>query len=155
VIALVVAHSENRVIGRDGGLPWHLPSDMRHFKEVTAGRPVIMGRKTYESIPQKFRPLPGRRNLVLSANGFADEGAEVFGDLASALAACDGDRFVIGGGEIYRQALNHADRVFATVVEGDFEGDTHFPELPEWRLVEQSEPHEENGHRFTFRVYER
>jgi dihydrofolate reductase len=157
MIALVVAHSENRVIGRDGGLPWHLPSDMRHFKEVTAGRPVIMGRKTYESIPERFRPLPGRRNIVLSANGFTGEGAEVFGDLAAALAAGEGDRFVIGGGEIYRQALPHADRVHATVVEGVFDGDTFFPDLldAEWECVQAGEPQTENGHTFRFCTYDR
>ena len=157
MIALVVAHSANRVIGRDGGLPWHLPSDMKHFRELTAGGTVLMGRKTYESIPERFRPLPGRRNLVLTRNGYQAEGAEAFGELAEALEACGGDCFVIGGGETYRQALPLADRVHATVVEGDVEGDAFFPELPdgEWELLEASDPVTENGHTFTFRTYAR
>lgn len=158
MIALVVAYGgADRVIGRDGGLPWRLPSDLRRFREITTGHAVVMGRKTYESIPPRFRPLPDRRNLVLSASGFADDGAEVFGDLGSALAAAGEDAFVIGGGETYRQALPLAGRVYATVVEGEHEGDTFFPALAEgeWRCVERSAPQEENGHRFTFRVYER
>lgn len=157
MIALVVAYSANRVIGRDGGLPWHLPSDLRHFKAITTGGAVVMGRRTYESIPAAFRPLPGRRNLVLSGNGFSDPGAEVHGDLAGALAACGDGCFVIGGGETYRQALPLADRVYATVVEGDVDGDTFFPELPEseWACVESGPPQTENGHTFTFRTYDR
>lgn len=157
MIALVVAYGGNRVIGRDGGLPWHLPGDMKHFRELTAGGTVVMGRKTYESIPERFRPLPGRRNLVLTRNGFRDAGAETFPDLAAALEAAGDDCFVIGGGETYRQALPLADRVYATVVEGDFEGDTFFPELPadEWELLEAGEPIGENGHVFEFRTYAR
>ena len=91
MIACVVAHSRNRVIGRDGDLPWHLPADLRRFRELTSGHAVVMGRRTYESLPDRFRPLPNRRNLVLSRDpSFRAEGAEVFADLASALAACAG-----------------------------------------------------------------
>jgi dihydrofolate reductase len=158
VIRIVVAHSGNRVIGRDGALPWHLPSDLRRFRELTAGGTVVMGRRTYESLPERFRPLPGRRNLVLSTDPrYRPDGAEAFGDLESALGACGRDCFVIGGEATYRQALPLADRVHATEVEGEHEGDTTFPPLPEgeWRCVEAGEPVAENGERFTMRTYER
>ena len=154
MIALVVAHSANRVIGRDGGLPWHLPADLRHFKELTTGGTVVMGRRTYESIPERFRPLPGRRNLVVSRGGC--DAPEVFGGVDEALDAAGGDCFVIGGGEVYAQALARADRVYATVIEGDVDGDVLFPELgPGWREVERSDDVEENGHVFSFRTYAR
>lgn len=158
MVALVVASSENRVIGRDGGLPWRLPTDMKHFRELTTGGVVVMGRKTYESIPERFRPLPERRNLVLSTNpDYVAEGAEVFGDLMSALAACGSDCFVIGGGVTYEEALPLAGRVHATEIEGAIDGDTCFPELPpdEWRVAERGDPIAENGHTFRFVTYER
>jgi dihydrofolate reductase len=155
VVALVVAHSANRVIGRDGGLPWRLPSDMRRFRELTTGHAVVMGRRTYESLPGAFRPLPGRRNVVLTRDpGYRAEGAEVVADLDAALAAhC----FVIGGGEVYAQALPHAQRVYATEIEGELDGDTFFPPLPagEWRCVERSERIVEHGHAYTFAIHDR
>jgi dihydrofolate reductase len=157
VIACVVAHSRNRVIGRGGDLPWHLPADLRRFRELTSGHAVVMGRRTYESLPERFRPLPNRRNLVLSTDpAYSAPGAEVFGDLESALAACSQDCFVIGGGATYAEALAVADRVYATEIDADIEGDTFFPELASpWRRVETSEPEVENGHAFSFCTYER
>jgi len=158
MVAIVVARAGNGVIGRDGGLPWHLPTDMRRFRELTSGHTVVMGRRTYESIPDRYRPLPERRNLVLSANrDWRAPGAEVFGELAGALAACDRDCFVIGGERTYREALPIAERVYATEVEGEVEGDVFFPALAdhEWRCVQQSERVVENDHGFTFCVYER
>ena len=152
MIACVVAHASNRVIGRDGGLPWHLPTDMKFFRELTTGATVIMGRRTWESIPERFRPLPGRRNLVLSSRDV--EGAEVFPTLEAALAAADGDVYVIGGGETYAAALPLADRVYATEIDAEVEGDTLFPELDGWHCVETSEPASENGHTFRFKRYE-
>ena len=152
MIEIVVAHSRNRVIGRDGGLPWHLPTDLRRFKELTSGGTVVMGRRTYESLPERFRPLPGRRNVVVSRNGC--DAPEVFGSLDAALEAA-GDCFVIGGGEVYAAALARTDRIHATEVDADVEGDAWFPEAPGWRCVERSEPVEENGHVFTFATYER
>lgn len=152
MIALVVAYSRNRVIGRDGGLPWHLPSDLRHFKELTSGGTVVMGRRTWDSLPERFRPLPGRRNVVVSRNGC--DAPEVCRSVEEALAG--GDRFVIGGGEVYAHALPHAQRVHATEVDAEVEGDAFFPELgPGWREVERSEPLEENGHVLSFVTYER
>jgi dihydrofolate reductase len=157
-VSLVVAYARNRVIGRDGGLPWHLPSDMKHFRELTTGGTVVMGRKTYASIPDKFRPLPGRRNMVLSRDGgFVAAGAEVFPSLSAALDACGRDCFVIGGGATYVEALPHAGRVYATEVAEDVEGDTFFPALAdaEWACVSSGEPIAENGHEFRIRIYER
>jgi dihydrofolate reductase/diadenosine tetraphosphate (Ap4A) HIT family hydrolase len=158
VIALVVAHSRNRTIGRDGDMPWHLPSDLRRFREITTGGQVIMGRKTYESLPDAFRPLPGRRNMVLSGNpGYAAPGAEVFGSLTAALEAVDGDCFVIGGGQTYREALPLADRVYATEIDADIEGDTTFPPLPpeQWTCVDPGDELSENGYDLAFRTYAR
>jgi dihydrofolate reductase len=158
VIAIVVAHASNGVIGRDGALPWHLPSDLRHFKELTSGHTVVMGRRTYESLPDRFRPLPDRRNLVLSTDpAYVARGAEVFTSLRSALDGCDGKCFVIGGEATYRQALPISDRVYATQLEAEHDGDARFPELPEheWECVDASEPLTENDERFTFRTYER
>jgi dihydrofolate reductase len=156
VIAIVVARSANGVIGRDGGLPWHLPTDLRRFKELTSGGTVLMGRKTYESLPDRFRPLPGRRNVVVSRRG-CDGAPEVHAGLDAALEACGGDCFVIGGGQVYAQALPVADRVYATEVHAEVAGDVVFPPLPEeeWRCVERSETIEENGHAFSFRTYAR
>jgi dihydrofolate reductase len=157
-VSLVVAYARNRVIGRDGGLPWHLPSDMRHFRELTTGGTVVMGRKTYASIPDRFRPLPGRRNIVLSRDAaFRAPGAEVVSSLSAALDVCGRDCFVIGGGATYAEALPLAARVYATEVVEDVEGDTFFPVLAEdeWACVSSGEPVAENGHEFRIRVYER
>jgi dihydrofolate reductase len=157
-VSLVVAYARNRVIGRDGGLPWHLPSDMQHFRELTIGGTVVMGRKTYASIPDKFRPLPGRRNIVLSRDAeFRAPGAEVVSSLAAALDACRRDCFVIGGGATYAEALPHAGRVYATEVAEEVDGDTFFPVLADdgWACVSSGEPIAENGHEFRVRVYER
>ncbi len=158
MISLLVAHTSNRTIGRDGALPWHLPADMGRFRELTTGHTVLMGRKTFESLPDAYRPLPNRRNLVLSRNReWSAPGAEVFPDLPSALDACKEECFVIGGGDTYSEALPRAERVYATEIEKTVEGDTFFPALAEdeWRCVEHSERMLENGHAFTFRTYER
>ncbi len=151
MIALVVAYSANRVIGRDGDLPWHLPGDLRRFKEITSGGTVVMGRRTWDSLPERFRPLPGRRNVVVSRNGC--DAPEVCRSVEEALR---GDCFVIGGGEVYAQALPRADRVHATEVQEVVDGDVVMPELgPGWREAERSEPIEENGHVYSFVTYER
>lgn len=134
-VSIVVAVAENRIIGADGGMPWHLPSDLRHFKETTLGKPVIMGRRTFEAIG---RALPGRHNIVVTrSNDYHAEGATVAQDVATALdlgresAENLGvtEICVIGGGEIYRQTLDNADRIYLTEVHMQVEGDTSFPEL--------------------------
>jgi dihydrofolate reductase len=127
VIGLVWAQSANGVIGRDGTLPWRLPEDMKHFRSLTAGATVLMGRRTWESLPPRFRPLPGRRNLVLSRT--PQEGVETFPDLAQALAAASGDVWVMGGAAVYRAALPLADRIVVTEIRELFEGDTRAPEV--------------------------
>jgi len=155
----VVAYASNGAIGRDGGLPWRLPSDMRHFRELTEGGAVLMGRRTWESIPERFRPLPNRRNLVLSTDhGYEAPGAEVFAGLEAALDACGRECFVIGGAQTYAETLPLAGWVHATEIEMAIEdGDPFFPTLApdEWRRVERGERLEENGHGFRFCVYER
>jgi dihydrofolate reductase len=158
VIAIVVAHSANRVIGREGELPWRLPADMRRFRELTSGHTVLMGRRTYESLPDAFRPLPGRRNLVLSSDpAYRAGGAEVFGSLPEALAACEGDCFVIGGEVTYRDALPLCERLYATEIDAEFEGDAYFPDVDpaQWQLVEEGERRVENDLGYAFRTYER
>lgn len=138
MISFVVAVSRNGVIGREGGLPWHISSDLKRFKDITMGKPIVMGRKTWESLPRK--PLPGRRNIVITRSAsFAAEGAEVVGSADEALALCKDapEIAVIGGGEIYRLFWPMVDRLYLTEVDLDVEGDTHFPlpEPGEWQEV--------------------
>jgi len=128
-IALIVARARNGVIGRAGRLPWHIPGELAHFKRSTMGHPIIMGRRTWESIG---RPLPGRRNIVVSRDAdYAAPGAEVATSLAAALGLCAaGDEaFVIGGADLYAQALPLAQRAIVTEIDADFDGDARFPAL--------------------------
>jgi dihydrofolate reductase len=132
VIALIVAVAENGVIGRDGTLPWRIPEDMKWFKASTEGRPLIMGRKTWESLPR--RPLPGRTNIVVTRNNhYRAEGAVVVVALEAAIEVALGEEpeeiMVIGGAEIYRAALPLARRIYLTSVHGEIAGDTHFPAI--------------------------
>jgi dihydrofolate reductase len=137
-LGLVFARARNGVIGKDGSLPWHLPEDLAHFKAVTQGCPVIMGRKTWDSLPPRFRPLPGRRNLVVTRQtGWQAPGAERAGSLEEAIGlASDAPRaWVIGGAELYRLALAHATLAEITEVDQDFEGDAYAPELgDDWEI---------------------
>ena len=137
-VTVVAAVARNGVIGRDGDLPWHLPDDLRRFKELTMGHVLVMGRKTFESIG---RPLPGRITIVVTrqAGWPAPEGVLVAGDLEAALqqaAALDDDVFVVGGAEVYRQALAEADVLELTEVDAEPEGDVHFPEVDWSRWIE-------------------
>jgi len=136
VIGLVWAQTPAGVIGDAGTIPWHVPEDMAHFREVTAGGTVVMGRATWQSLPDRFRPLPGRRNVVLSRDPtFPAPGAEVLTDLDAALRSAP-DVWVIGGGAVYAAALDRADRLEVTVVDLDVPGDTVAPAVgPGWRLV--------------------
>jgi len=141
-VSAVVAASDNNVIGKDGGLPWHVSSDLKLFKEITMGKPVIMGRRTWESLPRQ--PLPGRRNIVITRNSdYAAEGADVAGSIHEALAMCEGEPEVsiIGGGQVYEQAMNRTDRIYLTRIHLTVDGDTFLPELPEneWQEVERRE----------------
>ncbi|QNN25402.1 dihydrofolate reductase [Planctomycetales bacterium ZRK34] len=160
MVSLIAAVSLNRVIGRQGGLPWKLPDDMKFFMRTTTGHTIIMGRKTWESFPGT---LPNRRHIVITRQSdYTAEGAEVVAtlDQALALAADAGDRevFVIGGGEIYAQAIDRADRLYLTRVHAEVEGDVLFPEIDEsrWRLMQQDEhpADERHAYAFTFIRYE-
>jgi dihydrofolate reductase len=160
MISFVVAVARNGVIGREGGLPWHISSDLKRFKEITMGKPVIMGRKTWDSLPRK--PLPGRRNIVITRQAdFPAEGAEVVATPEQALNLCAGspEVAVIGGGEVYRLFWPMVDRLYLTEVDLEVEGDTHFPALDpaEWREVAR-EVHprsERDSAAFTLRVLDR
>ncbi len=127
---LIFARARNGVIGRNGTLPWHLPEDLAHFKRTTLGCPVVMGRKTWESLPPKFRPLPGRRNIVITRNpDWHAEGATRAASVAQAMALCEPapDVWVIGGAEIYRAALPLATTAVVTEIDADHEGDAFAP----------------------------
>jgi dihydrofolate reductase len=136
-VGLVWAEAADRIIGNQGTLPWHLPEDLQRFKELTTGATVVMGRTTWESLPASVRPLPGRRNLVLSRDpAYAAPGAEVFESLDDALAAADGDVWVIGGATVYAEAMAHADRIVRTRLHVSVDGDVRAPEVgPEWTMV--------------------
>ncbi|MEX0956772.1 MAG: dihydrofolate reductase [Rhizobiaceae bacterium] len=157
-VSIVVAIAENGVIGLDNGLPWRLSTDMKRFKALTMGKPIVMGRKTWESMPK--RPLPGRRNMVVTRNAaYEADGADVFGSLQEALEAAGGDACIIGGGEIYAQGLAHADQLHVTHVETAAEGDTVFPEIDRgvWKNVSEERVPAGERDQFATRytVYER
>lgn len=137
-LGLIWAQSPGGVIGRGNELPWRVPEDSAHFRRVTSGHPVVMGRSTWESLPERFRPLPGRDNIVLTRTpGYEAPGAVVVGSLADALVVVGmRDAWVIGGGAVYAQALELAERLEVTVVDIDVEGDTWAPAVGEgWELV--------------------
>lgn len=156
-LSLIAAMARNRVIGRDNTLPWHLPEDLRHFKATTLGKPVIMGRKTWESLG---RPLPGRRNIVVSRNAdYVPTGGERVDSLERAIASCAGveEAFVIGGAEIYRQAMPLAGRIYLTEIAREVEGDASFPEIPaaEWEERSREAHISAEGLDYAFVVFER
>lgn len=154
-ITLIAAVAENGVIGRDGGLPWHLPEDLKRFQRVTRGHTVVMGRRTFESLPG---PLKDRRNLVITSNrGYRTEGAEVVHSLEEAVDAAENggadELFILGGAVLYEAALPIADRLDLTRVEASVEGDTRFPEVDwsAWRLSESTHHRADGRHMFAFR----
>ena len=156
---LIYARAANGVIGKDNALPWHLPEDMAHFKRTTLGCPVIMGRKTWDSLPPKFRPLPGRLNIVVTRDtSFAAEGAAVAHSLEAARRCCPAGStaWVIGGAQIYAQALPLASELVVTEIARDFDGDAFAPPLgPEWRETAREEQVSANGLPFAFVTYTR
>ena len=158
-ITIVVAISENNAIGKDNQLLWHLPADLKHFKNITSGHTIIMGRKTYDSIG---KPLPNRRNIVITRQiGLQLEGIEFVNSLDEALKLCIDDKevFVIGGAEIYRQAISLCDKIELTRVHQEFDADAFFPELDNvtWKEVwrEDHLPDEKNKFAYTFSTLER
>lgn len=160
-ISMIAAMAHDRVIGKDNQMPWHLPADLAHFKRVTLGKPVLMGRKTFESIG---RPLPGRRNLVISRNpDYQAEGIEVVGSVEAALALLAGssveELMVIGGGHLYAEMLPSADCLYLTRIDLTVEGDTRFPAFDDgqWQRVDcESHPADEkNPHPYSFETWQR
>lgn len=141
MISFIVAMDENRIIGKDNTLPWYLPADLQYFKKITMGHPILMGRKTYESIG---KPLPGRENIILTRNAdYQHEGITVISDMKDAVAyadALDDEVFVIGGAEIFKQLLADSKRIYITQIHHSFEGDTYFPELnmSKWQTVSRT-----------------
>jgi dihydrofolate reductase len=164
---LIYARAANGVIGKDNAMPWHLPEDLAHFRRYTQGCPVIMGRKTWESLPQKFRPLPGRLNIVLThdaatAARLQAEGALALASLEQAIAHCatlpaqPDELWVMGGAQLYAQALPLAQRVVVTEIAQDYEGDAHAPTLgPEWRETARESHVAASGLAYDFATYER
>ena len=162
-VALIVAVSENNVIGRDNQLPWHLPEDLQYFKSVTMGKPILMGRKTYDSIG---RPLPGRANIVITRDpNWTAEGVIVVNSLEDAMAegaqACNATEsdeiMVIGGAQIYRDCLPIADKLYLTKVDAEIEGDAFFPEIDnnQWQKTSEKTPNDLAKYPYRFIILER
>ncbi len=150
-LSIIAAVATNGIIGRDNGLPWHLPDDLKWFKKLTTGHTIIMGRRTFESIG---RALPNRRTIVLTGNPDSVSGVETAVDLAAALAlaAQDDEVFVVGGAAVYRAALSRAERLYLTRVHADVPGDVQFPELNDssWRVVSEELHPADERHQFPF-----
>lgn len=155
---LIFARASNGVIGRDGQLPWHLPEDLAHFKRTTLGCPVIMGRKTWDSLPPKFRPLPGRTNIVITRQvHWRADGAVRAGSIDEAVAACPSgaDAWVIGGAEIYAQALARASTAVVTEIDAPFDGDALAPPFgPGWVETRRERHVSASGLAFSFVTYQ-
>ena len=160
-INLILARAANGVIGHEGFMPWHLPEDLAHFKKQTAGAPVIMGRRTWDSVPPRFRPLPGRRNIVITRQpGWQAEGAEPATSLQEALARCEAaqepDVWVIGGAQIYAEAEPLAHRAIVTEIDRHYEGDAWAPRFDtSWRETARESHVAANGLRYSFITLER
>ena len=158
IISIIAAIGDNRALGKDGKLPWHLPADFARFKTLTRGHTVIMGRKTYESIG---RPLPERTNIVITRDeAYTAPGCIVVHSFDDALVKAIGDEvFVIGGAQVYAEAIPHADRLYITHVHGSFEADTFFPEITisEWKVMQKEEvpADKKNNCAATFVMYEK
>lgn len=159
VVSIIAAVASNGVIGRQGDLPWHMPTDLRRFKRLTMGHHLVVGRKTWDEVG---KPLPGRIMVVVTRDrSFRPEGATVVHSVDAALSAARGDDevFIAGGGEIYRQALPLADRLYITRIHAHVEGDTVFPEIDEneWHVIDREDydADERNPYPFSFLVYER
>lgn len=152
---LIAAVAENKVIGKDGDIPWHIPEDLKHFKQKTTGHTVVMGRKTYQSLPDSFKPLPDRENIVLTRSDFQPENdsVKVANSLEDAWKKSSNSKiFVIGGAGIYRQTIDNADKIILTEIEEPYDGDTYFPDFKKEKWVEKNREQHEN---FSFVTYER
>ncbi len=162
IISLIAAMDKNKVIGQNGRLPWRLPADMQRFVALTMGKPVIMGRKTYESIPDRFRPLTGRANIIITRNpDYEAPGCLVVNSPEAALAAAGDAKevMIIGGTSIYEAFLFQADRLYLTLIDAEFEGDAIFPTTEQiyWQIIEEKsyQPDEKNKYAYQFLMLER
>lgn len=159
--ALIAAADQENGIGKENAMPWNIPSDLKYFSKVTNGATVIMGRKTYESLPAAHRPLPNRTNIILTRNSDYNlpNGVQMAESLDEALEIAKDPIFVIGGANVYAQAINHPDcnRIYLTHIQGTYNCDAFFPkfDLNIWKPVFKSENFSENGHQFQFVVYEK
>jgi len=155
---IVVAIGENNAIGKDNQLLWYLPADLKHFKNITTGHTVIMGRKTFDSVG---KPLPNRRNIIITRHVMHIEGCEVVSSIDAALALCADEEevFIVGGAEIYKQSIHLTDRIYLTIVHKKFEADSFFPEIDyaEWveKAREDHQPDEKNNLPYSFITLER
>ncbi len=164
IISMIAAMGSNRVIGKNNDIPWHLPDDFQYFKDSTKGHYVLMGRKNFESLPPRFKPLPDRPNVVITRNKqYEAKGAQVVYSLEEALQvaeiAGEEEVFIIGGGEIYRLGLEFAERIYLTEIESEYEGDTYFPEFDKnsWQEVSRKHHPSDERHKsaFDFVIYEK
>ena len=157
MISLIAAVSKNRVIGKENRLPWKLPNDLKYFKQITLGKTIVMGRKTFESIG---RPLKERRNVVLTRDlNWKHQGVEVIHSLEDIQKLCGEEVMIIGGEELYKQTIDFADRLYITYIDHIFEGDAFFPEIDfeDWKLIKREKgiKDEENKYDYYFEVYGR
>lgn len=155
-VGLIWAEAHGGVIGAEGGMPWHVPEDLAHFKQVTLGAPVVMGRKTWDSLPERFRPLEGRENIVITRQqDWADEGAQRAANVEESVRGKD-KVWIIGGAEIFRLVIADADRLEVTELDLAVDGDAHAPSTAGWRLVDEGEwQTSRTGVRYRFLGYER
>ena len=162
-INIIVAVTNNNVIGKGNTMPWHLPTDLKNFKNITNGHCVVMGRKCWESIPEKFRPLPNRTNVVITRNeAYEASGAATLGDIDRVLTnfkenGDDDEIFVIGGAQIYKEAFKHADKLYITRILADVEGDVLLEglDINEWELTDDTDTMTENGFNYKFEEYKK
>ncbi len=159
LISLIAALSKNHVIGKNNDLPWHLPDDMKYFMKTTSGHHVIMGRKNYQSIPEKFRPLPNRTNIVVTRQqNLTLPGCTVVHSIEEGIEVArknnETEAFIIGGAEIYRAGLAYADQLYLTEIDALLEGDTYFPEFnkSEWKELSRKHHPADDRHRYAFDV---
>ena len=158
IVSQIAAMSENHVIGKDNQLLWHMPNDLKHFKNTTSGHTVIMGRKTFDSVG---KPLPRRRNIIITRQHIAIEGCEVVNSIEAAMALCkdENEVFLVGGAEIYKLSLHLTDRIYLTIIHHHFDGDSFFPEVSknEWKEIshENHPADEKNAFPYSFILYQR
>lgn len=164
IISLIAALSKNRVIGKNNDLPWHLPDDMKYFMQTTKGHHVIMGRKNYDSIPEKFRPLPNRTNIVVTRQkDFSAPNCTIVNSIEQGIAIAkkvnELETFIIGGAQIYKEGMALTQRMYLTEIQSDIEGDTYFPEIPSGKWKETSRIHHSidarHKFKFDFVIYDR